>query len=205
MRQASVRAIQAVVRALPDGACADHHETIERVKSLGRRDAIDAELAVEVQALWREMPITDAVVQTVDAQTAAAAGYFVPRLATLAGDKFVPEVEDVLRLTAPTVGRQETRLKEMHGGPLALLEVGGAGDTNIAQAETGDDTLSDRLDAVICAPLAAPPPHPPALLPKYRAASTRPPHPTERRQAASRRPPQVRGEARRGGGQRTYH
>jgi hypothetical protein len=155
VRQASVRAIQAVVRALPDGACADHQETIDRVKALGRRDAIDAELAVEVQALWREMPITDAVVQTVDAQTAAAAGYFVPRLATLAGDKFVPEVEDVLRLTAPTVGRQETRLKEMHGGPLALLEVGGAGDTNIAQAETGDDTLSDRLDAVICAPLAA--------------------------------------------------
>ena len=100
MRQASVRAIQAVVRALPDGACADHQETIDRVKSLGRRDAIDAELAVEVQALWREMPITDAVVQTVDAQTAAAAGYFVPRLAALAGDKFVPEVEDVLRLTA---------------------------------------------------------------------------------------------------------
>ena len=97
MRQASVRVIQAVVRALPDGACTDHHETIELVKSLGRRDAIDAELAVQVQALWREMPITDAVVQTVDAQTAAAAGYFVPRLATLAGDKFVPEVEDVLR------------------------------------------------------------------------------------------------------------
>ena len=92
MRQASVRAIQAVVRALPDGACADHHETIDRVKSLGRRDAIDAELAVQVQALWREMPITDAVVQTVDAQTAAAAGYFVPRLAALASDKFVPEV-----------------------------------------------------------------------------------------------------------------
>ena len=67
MRQASVRAIQAVVRALPDGACADHQETIDRVKALGRRDAIDAELAVEVQALWREMPITDAVVQTVDA------------------------------------------------------------------------------------------------------------------------------------------
>ena len=165
MRQASVRAIQAVVRALPDGACPNHHETIERVKSLGRRDAIDAELAVEVQALWREMPITDAVVQTVDAQTAVAAGYFVPRLATLAGDKFVPEVEDVLRLTAPTVGRQETRLKEMHGGPLALLEVGGAGDTNIAQAETGDDTLSDRLDAVVCArlPLPSPPPRSPAL------------------------------------------
>ena len=180
MRQASVRAIQAVARALPDGACAEHQETIDRVKALGRRDAIDAELAVEVQALWREMPITDAVVQTVDAQTAAAAGYFVPRLAALAGDKFVPEVEDVLRLTAPTVGRQETRLKEMHGGPLALLEVGGAGDTNIAQAETGDDTLSDRLDAVICAPLAAAPPaRPPALPPLIPPPPVAPPRPPQ--------------------------
>ena len=34
------------------GACAGHQETIDRVKALGRRDAIDAELAVEVQALW---------------------------------------------------------------------------------------------------------------------------------------------------------
>ena len=66
------------------------------------------------------MPITDAVVQTVDAQIHSR--HFDPRLY----DKFVPEVEDVLRLTAATVGRQETRLKEMHGGPLALLEVAGA-------------------------------------------------------------------------------
>ena len=61
----------------------------------------------------------------------------------------------MLRLTQKTVGRQETRLREMHGGPLALLEVGGDGAANTAQAEKEDEALSSRLDAVICSP---PPP-----------------------------------------------
>ena len=109
VRQASVRAIQAVLRERLDGASETHRATIDKVMSLGRRDVIDAsvraqpvaaraplpiptsrrnaQLAEEVQELWREPAVKDAMAKMSDRQTAEASAHFVQRLTDLAADK----------------------------------------------------------------------------------------------------------------------
>jgi hypothetical protein len=95
----------------------------EKLLGLKRRAMITVEIAQNVRVLWRCPEVLVAEEQVADLQARQACRYFADRIDALAEEQYVPDPLDLLHVSIPSVGQQETRVNAFPGGELNLIEV----------------------------------------------------------------------------------
>ena len=119
----ALASFQVLLRAAEPNMRADSVKSeAAAMMALRRREMLSEETTSRLASLFQEEAVVAALASIEDPSLRQTCSYFMRRLPDLSAAHFVPEPEDLLYLSIPTGGRQETRLHDTPGGAVSLIE-----------------------------------------------------------------------------------
>lgn len=129
VRKAALSAVQELALlllaeiAIEDAEPTAAHDALEQVLKLKPREMTSSRATESFSVVLEAVAASSAVERVENLQRRQSCAHFAQRLLEMCKAEFVPEQEDLLHVSVPTSGEQETRLQFMEGGELGVVEM----------------------------------------------------------------------------------